>query len=198
MLPFLLAAVAAPAPQPPAAAFDLAGALARARAENALLKAAKARVEERTGLITATRADALPQLTFTGDFTRIRDVSFLVGDVGPTFAQQFGISPSQLVSPYNVYTAQATVSQPLFYWGKLGTALKVAQMGEQEASLAYTTVELDTLHGVARAYIGVLAAQAELEVVQARLATAETFVADIKAKLDVQAATELDLLRAES
>ena len=71
-------------------------------------------------------------------------------------------------------------------------------MGEQEASFAYTTAELDTLHGVAKAYLAVLAAQAELEVVQTRLKTAEQFLADVKAKLEAQSATELDRLRAES
>jgi outer membrane protein TolC len=112
--------------------------------------------------------------------------------------EAFGLSQSQLVSPYTIYTAEANVSQPLFYWGKLGTAVRVARMGEREASLAYTTAELDTLHGVAKAYIAVLAAQAELEVIQTRLSTAQRFVADVKARLEAQTATELDRLRAES
>jgi outer membrane protein TolC len=178
-------------------AFDLAGALARARAENPMLKAARARVEERQGLITSTRADALPQLTLNGDYTRLRDVSLLMGGTGQAL-EAFGLSQSQLVSPYTIYTAEANVSQPLFYWGKLGTAVRVARMGEREASLAYTTAELDTLHGVAKAYIAVLAAQAELEVIQTRLSTAQRFVADVKARLEAQTATELDRLRAES
>jgi outer membrane protein len=192
------AVVQPPSPAPQAAAFDLAGALALARAENPLLKVAKARVDERQGLITSVRADALPQLTLTGDFTRLRDVSLLNGDVGPAFATLFNLPPESLVSPYNVYTTQATLSQPIYYWGKLGTALAVARMGAQEASLAYTTAELDILHGVAAAYLAVLSAQADLEVIQARLATAEQFVADVKARLEAQTATELDRLRAES
>jgi outer membrane protein len=102
------------------------------------------------------------------------------------------------VAPTTVYTTQANLSQPLFYWGKLGTAVEVAKMGEREASLAYTTAELETLHGVAKAFVQALAAQAELEVVQARLRTAEQFLADVKAKLEAQTATELDRLRAES
>jgi len=191
--PMAEVAQATPATTP----FDLAGALARAKAENALLRGAKARVEERQGLITATRADALPQFTLAGDFTRLRDVSLLSSNIGPLLTST-GFTQEQLVAPSNVYTAQAMVSQPLFYWGKLGTAVQVAKMGEREASLAYTTVELDTLHGVAKAYINVLAAQADLEVIQTRLATAERFVADVKAKLEAQSATELDRLRAES
>jgi outer membrane protein TolC len=71
-------------------------------------------------------------------------------------------------------------------------------MGAREAGFAYTTAELDTLHGVAKAYIAVLAAQADLEVVQSRLRTAERFVADVNARLEEQSATELDRLRAES
>jgi outer membrane protein TolC len=189
--------VALAAPPAPSQAFDLAGALARAKAENPMLRAAKARVEERQGLITSTRADALPQLTLTSDYTRLRDDSLLLGGTGQAL-QAAGFNPNQLAAPYSVYTAQAAVSQPLFYWGKLGTAVQVARMGEREASLAYTTAELDTLTGVAKAYIAVLAAQAELEVIQTRLRTAERFVADVKARLEAQTATELDRLRAES
>lgn len=167
-------------------ALDLAGALDRAKTENPMLRAAKARVDERRGLITTTRADALPQVTVIGDFTRVRDVTSII------------TGQAKDASPRNVYTAQATLNQPLFYWGKIGTAIEIAKMGEKEASLAYTTAELETMHGVAKAYIAVLSAQAELEVVAARQKTAQQFLEDVKAKLEAQSATELDRLRAES
>jgi outer membrane protein TolC len=176
---------------------DLPGALSRARNENSLLRAAKARVEERRGLITSTRADALPQLTLVGDFTRARDVSLLNSGFADS-AAVFGISPNSLVGARSIYTSQANLTQPLFYWGKLGTAIEIARMGEKEAGFGYTTSELDILHGVAKAYLGVLTAQAEQEVIESRLKTAEQFVSDVKAKLEAQTATELDRLRAES
>jgi outer membrane protein TolC len=163
-----------------------------------LLRAAKARVDERRGLITTTRADALPQFSLMGDFTRMRDVSMLnssFADLAPTL---FHVPASSLVGTRSIYTSQANLTQPLFYWGKLGTAIDIAKMGEQEATLAYTTSELDVLHGVAKAYLGVLAAQAEQEVISSRKSTAEQFVSDVKAKLESQTATELDRLRAES
>ena len=178
-------------------ALDLSGALSRARSENAMLRAAKARVDERRGLITTTRADALPQLTLMGDFTRVRDVSILNSGFADS-AAAFGLSPTSLVGARSIYTSQANLTQPLFYWGKLGTAVDIAKMGEQEASLAYTTSELDVLHGVAKAYLSVLSAQAEQEVIETRRKTAEQFVSDVKAKLEAQTATELDRLRAES
>jgi outer membrane protein len=176
---------------------DLSGALSRARNENPLLRAAKARVDERRGLITSTRADALPQLTLVGDFTRVRDVSLLNSSFAGS-AASFGLTPDSLVGTQNLYTTQANLTQPLFYWGKLGTAIDIAKMGEREAALAYTTSELDVLHGVAKAYLAVLSAQAEREVIETRRKTAEQFVADVKAKLEAQTATELDRLRAES
>jgi outer membrane protein TolC len=194
--PALQAPAPAEAPRAPLA-LDLSGALSRARSENAMLRAAKARVEERRGLITTTRADALPQLTLVGDFTRVRDVSILNSGFADS-AAAFGLSPSSLVGARSIYTGQANLVQPLFYWGKLGTAVDIAKMGEQEAALAFTTSELDVLHGVAGAYLAVLAAQAELEVVEARRKTAEQFVSDVKARLESQSATELDRLRAES
>ncbi|WP_005034770.1 TolC family protein [Holophaga foetida] len=187
------AQVAEPSAPAPVLNFDLMGALDRAKAENPMLQAAKARVEERRGLITTTRADALPQVNVVADYTRTRDVSILNSGMGAMLQH-----PEDLVYPRNFFTTQAAISQPLFYWGKLGTAVEVAKMGEREAQFSYTTAELDTLHGVALSYINVLMCQAELEVVQTRLRTAEQFLSDVKSKLEAQTATELDRLRAES
>ncbi|MBI4912391.1 MAG: TolC family protein [Acidobacteria bacterium] len=182
---------------PPPLALDLAGALARAKAENAMIRAARARIEERKGLITTVRADALPQLTMLNDFTRVRDVSILNSGFGES-AAQFGFKAENLVGARNAYTSRLDLSQPLFYWGKIGTAIDIAEMGAKEAEAGYTTAELEVLHGVAKAYLGVLVAQAEQEVVESRRRTAERFLADVKAKLEAQTATELDRLRAES
>ncbi|WP_257306341.1 TolC family protein [Geothrix campi] len=194
--PALQAQAPVEAPRAPLA-LDLPGALSRARSENPMLRAAKARVDERRGLITSTRADALPQLTLVGDFTRARDVSMLnsgFADLAPSL----GLPLSALAGTRSVYTSQANLTQPLFYWGKLGTAIDIAKMGEKEAAYGFSTSELDTLHGVAKAYLAVLVAQAEQEVVETRRKTAEQFVSDVKARLEAQTATELDRLRAES
>jgi len=186
------------APTPGAAlSLDLSGALSRARNENPMLRASKARVDERRGLITSTRADALPQLTLVSDFTRVRDVSILNSSFAGSLST-FGLTPDSLVGTQSIYTNQANLTQPLYYWGKLGTAIDIARMGEKEASFSFTTSELDVLHGVAKAYLAVLSAQAEQEVIETRRMTAEQFVSDVKARLEAQTATELDRLRAES
>jgi outer membrane protein TolC len=90
------------------------------------------------------------------------------------------------------------LTQPLFYFGKLNSAIEVAKVGEKEAQAAYTTSELDILHGVAKAYLGVLGAKAQLDVVEVRQKAAQQFLDDVKAKLDEQSATQLDLLRAQA
>ncbi len=184
---------------PPAASvnLDLSGALDRARRENPLLRAAKARVEERQGLITTTRADALPQLTLNADATKYRDVSILNSGFGEG-AAKFGLDPAALTGARKTYSTTANLTQPLFHFGKLGTAIDIAKMGAKEAEAAFTTTQLDILHGVAKAYLGVLAAAADLDVIAARRRTAEKFVEDVKARLEAQTATELDRLRAES
>ena len=63
---------------------------------------------------------------------------------------------------------------------------------QAEAAARYLTL-LDL-----KAQRRVLAAQANLEVVTVRKQAADAFLADVKAKLDAQTATELDLLRAQS
>lgn len=196
MLPMPPAQVAETPAQTPLA-FDLKGALSRAKDQNALLKAAAARVDERRGLITATRADALPQFNATADFTRNRDVSILNSSFGD-LAPQFGFDKNSLVGARSLYTTQLSLSQPVFYFGKLNSAVEMAKVGEREAQAAYTTTELDTLHGVAKAYLAVLGAEAQLDVVAVRMKTSEQFLEDVKSKLDAQSATQLDLLRAQA
>ena len=189
----------APPPVTASVALDLAGALARARADNPQILASRAAVAERQGLITATRADALPQVTLGADFTRVRDVSILSSAMGSDITALFPtLTPDMLVGARNMYTTSATLTQPLFYWGKLGKAVDVAKMGKQEAAYAYSATEMDVLHNVAKAYLNALAARVELEVSATRLQTAQQFLADVKAKEEAQTATQLDRLRAES
>ena len=180
---------------------DFNGALAMARAENPLLRAAKAVIDERRGLIKATRADAYPQVTIVGDFSRTKDVSMLNSSLGDSLIGgdlPFPMDPSTFTEPRSYYTANVGVVQPLFQFGKISTAIKVAKMGERESESAYRTSELNVLHGVAKAYLAVLSAKAETEVIISRILAAEQFLSDMEAKLEVQSATELDRLRAES
>ncbi|MBK8726973.1 MAG: TolC family protein [Holophagaceae bacterium] len=188
------AQVAAPSLAPAAQALDLQAALQRAKRENALLKAAMARVEERRSLITTARADALPQLTATGDATRTRDVSIL----NSPFGDSLGPDAANIIHARYIYTTQLSLSQPIFAWGKLSGAVDAARIGQTEAQAAFTTAELDILHGVAKAYLAVLNARAQLDVVQVRKDAALRLLEDIQNKLDAQSATRLDLLRAQA
>jgi len=183
---------------------DFAGALSRAKAENPLLKAAKAVVDERKGLIKTVKADIYPNFTVTSDFSRVKDVSMLNSSFGESLTggaggdSPFPIDLSALTAPRTYYSTNIGITQPLFYFGKISTAIKVAKMGESESESALVTSELNVLHGVAKAYLAVLSAKAEAEVIHSRKLAAEQFLRDVTAKLEVQSATKLDRLRAES
>jgi HAE1 family hydrophobic/amphiphilic exporter-1 len=181
---------------------DFKGALESARAENPLLKAAKAAIAERKGQIRTVGADVFPQFTITGDFSRMKDVSMLNSGFGESLlggdAPMPGLDASAFTAPRGYYTANLGVAQPLFYFGKITTAVNIARLGEKEANQGYRTSELNVLHGVAKAYLAVLAAKAETEVIQSRISAAQQFLSDVTAKLEVQSATVLDRLRAES
>jgi outer membrane protein TolC len=180
---------------------DLSGAISGARAENPLLKAAKAAVEERRGQVRTVRADLFPQFSVTGDFSRVKDVSMLNSSFGETLLDgempMPGLDAAAFTAPRTYYSTNLNVSQPLFYFGKISTAVDIAKMGESEAAKAYRTAELNVLHGVAKAYLAVLAAKAETEVIQSRMSAERQFLSDVTAKLEVQSATRLDRLRAE-
>jgi len=180
---------------------NFTGALSRAKAENPLLKAAKAVVDERKGLIKTVKADIFPNFTVTGDFSRVKDVSMLNSSFGESLTGgdfPLPINPSAFTAPRTYYSTNIGVTQPLFYFGKISTAIKVAKMGESESESALVTSELNVLHGVAKAYLAVLSAKAEAEVIHSRKLAAEQFLRDVTAKLEVQSATKLDRLRAES
>lgn len=180
---------------------DFSGALSRASQENPQLKAAKAVVDERKGLIRTVKADIFPQLTINGDFTRTKDVSMLNSSFGESLTGESSMLPidiNALIAPRSFYTTNLGLNQPLFYFGKISTAINIAKMGANESEVAYKTSELNVLHGVAKAYLAVLSARAETEVIQSRILAAEQFLSDVTAKLEVQSATELDRLRAES
>ncbi|MDR0498602.1 MAG: TolC family protein [Holophagales bacterium] len=178
------------------------GAQASARAENPLLKAAKAAIAERRGQIRTVGADVFPQFTITGDFSRMKEVSMLNSSFGESLLggenPMPGLDASAFTTPRTYYTTNMGIVQPLFYFGKISTAVDIAKMGEKEANQAYRTSELNVLHGVAKAYLAVLAAKAETEVIQSRILAAQQFLNDVTAKLEVQSATVLDRLRAES
>lgn len=180
---------------------DFSSALNKASLENPLLKAAKALVDERRGLIRTVKADIYPQLTINGDFSRMKDVSMLNSSFGESLTGESSMLPidvNSLIAPRSYYTTNIGVNQPLFYFGKISTAVDIAKMGANESEAAYKTSELNVLHGVAKAYLAVLSAKAETEVIQSRKLAAEQFLSDVTAKLEVQSATELDRLRAES
>ncbi|MDR2697225.1 MAG: TolC family protein [Holophagales bacterium] len=181
---------------------DFVGAMNSARSENPLLKAAKAVVYERKGLIKTVSADVFPQISISGDFSRVKDVSMLNSSFGDSLlggdSPMLGIDPSVFTAPRSYYTTNISVAQPLFYFGKISTAIGIARMGEKEADQGYRTSELNVLHGVAKAYLAVLSAKAETEVIQSRMLAARQFLNDMTAKLEAQSATALDRLRAES
>jgi|GEM_PF-423727 len=181
---------------------DFVGALKSARAENPLLKVAKAVVDERKGQIRTIGADVYPQISISGDFTRVKDVSMLNSSFGDTLlggdSSMLGIDPSVFTAPRSYYTTNLSIAQPLFYFGKITTAVGIARMGEKEAEQSHRTSELNVLHGVAKAYLAVLSAKAETEVIQSRMLAARQFLSDMTAKLEAQSATALDRLRAES
>lgn len=159
---------------------DLSSVLERAKRENYILRVAKSKIDERNSLIVSTRADMFPQVSISSSINRQFDATNASNDAN------------------NSYATNINITQPIFYWGKFSSSVDAAKVSVEEANSAYQTVELDILHSIAKDYIEVLIAKADIEVIQFRLKTAEQFLSNIKAKLDMQTATQLDLLRAES
>jgi outer membrane protein len=78
------------------------------------------------GLITEARADALPELTAYGTFTRYRDPSFLNSSSFDKFPPEFKDQLQPV--PANIYEGSAQLKQTIFSF-KLGHAIHAAHYG---------------------------------------------------------------------
>jgi outer membrane protein TolC len=80
------------------------------------------------GVITEAKADALPELTLNGNFSRYRDPAFLNSSSFDSFPPEFKDQLRPV--PANIYEGNASLRQTLFSF-KLGHAIRAARFGKQ-------------------------------------------------------------------
>ncbi len=121
-------------------------------AENSV-RAAKASVRE-------ARADALPNITLSGQYLRNikRPVFFF-----PSFSDP-NVQVAIRIGSLNAYSAALSLSQPLFRAGKVGKALKVAKLFTRFSEEGQRSTRADVILAVHEAYYQVLLAGRLLEV----------------------------------
>jgi len=147
------------------------------------------------GKIREVRAQALPDVSITGMFTRVRDPGLL----NASGIDQF---PPELVSALtpvgvNLFDYRITVKQPLYTAGKVGTALKLASVEAEGALSDVDRAQQNLALDVVRAFYGLLWA-GEYEKQIAETQRQRQLHADMaRTRFNNGVATEVDVLRLE-
>ncbi|MCC6242747.1 MAG: TolC family protein [Gemmatimonadaceae bacterium] len=206
-------------------ALSLDEALSRALGLSQEVKLARAQMDLADAQVTATRAQALPQLNGSLSYTRTYFSPFNTGGISIPDSLKF--SPDSLASTSerlryleqnaknaglsglgglfsglplgrpNSYVLGVTGTQVLYSGGRTGAALKIASSYRESARADFREQVSEIAMQVRRAYTRASLAQQLEDIARAALEQALAFHAQQVQRLNAGAASELDALRAE-
>lgn len=176
---------------------DLETAIAGALARNPALKAIEEQIDEVVGGIDEARADALPQLALTASYSQSRNPSFLNSPDFESILDQF---PGGDFEPsiQKLWSVATEVNQPIYTFGKLGSAIELARLAGSVVSAQIEAARLETALLAAESYYDVLAARRALGVIEAQDRARRASLQVTRDRYDIGEATRLELLRAQS
>jgi len=158
---------------------------------------AKARVAAGAlqGKIREVRAQALPDISITGSFTRVRDPGLLNSAGIDQFPPELIIALSPV--GVNLFDYRLTVKQPLYTAGKVGTALRLASVEAEGAMADVDRATQNLALEVARAFYGLLwAGKYERQVAETQRQR-QLHAEMARTRFTNGVATEVDVLRLE-
>ncbi len=188
-----------------AAAMTIREALQFAMEHNRDILAAGQNIVEREGQVIEARADAFPQLDLAVHGFRMRDPGFLNSTFGQELLKggggdnDLGIPMEAILpKPQTFYNMTLNFSQPLFTWGQVGNAMKVAKLGRREMDLALSDTHRQVAFDVTSAYYDVLLAEESIEIYKQAIKTQRRYLKQTRDFFEVGDGTKLEVLRAES
>ena len=176
------------------AALSAADAVAVALEHNRDIQQARAEVRRAGYRITEARAGALPQISGAWNLDRnLRPMEFVM-----SIPDSNGVMRSNRLKIGTDYASSLglSVSQPLYVGGKVGAALQAARTYRTMADQTEAQVRQNVVSGVLQAFNAALLARELEDIANASLAQAQNHLADVRARRQVGAATDYDLLRA--
>jgi outer membrane protein TolC len=185
----LLLLMAAPTLAQEAQSIDLNSAITMALDKNENYQIARKELDRADARIMEAISSALPQIT--GNFTYLRNweipsATFELGGETQTF--KIGTNHS--------YTADLTLTQPLYSAGRTGSALKIAKIAKKAARQILRQSSQDLKVQVFNGYYGALMAQDVFKVNEEALRLAQDNLDLVQKMFDQGMAAEFDLLRA--
>ena len=189
---------------PTARAMTLAEAVAYAMEHNRDVLSVREQIVQRKGQVTEVRADAFPELNLSLTSYRVRDPGFLNSTFGQSLLKGGGDTdfpiPIEAImpKPQTFYATTMNFKQPLFTWGKVSNAVKLAGLGIDEVDLLLKSTLQEVAYQVTGAYYEVLLAEETVNVYEKSIEVQQRYLKQTRDFMEVGDATRLDLLRAET
>ena len=153
--------------------------IAQAQKANDDIGAAVARVRQADAQVQIAGSPLLPSLAVSGDASRQREK--------PTS------STTAVPVTFNQFSALASASYQLDFWGKNQALFNVARFTATATRYDHATVELTVMTSVATTYFQALELQDRLKVAEQDLATAQTILKDLTFEETVGTTNALDV-----
>jgi len=96
----------------------------------------------------------------------------------------------------NTMNLGASLTQPIWVGGKVGTALKAAKIYKKISDETFKSVQQNVASGVATSFFGILLAEEVVNITRESLEQAQKHLANVESLKKAGSATEYDLLRA--
>jgi outer membrane protein TolC len=178
--------------------YDLEHVVDVALADNPAYQATVERRQQLQGAIKEAKADAFPQLTLSSFYDRSRNPSLLNSPDFADFIQNLPPGVDFTPREQTLYGLRLEVSQPLFTWGKIGAAVRLARLAAEAAEAQIDAAGLDTAERAARAYFQLLGAREALATVKIQRQARQEALDVVRARLELGDATRLEVLQAEA
>jgi len=187
----LRAATADPSPD----RLSLSQAIEQALAANPEVRVAREQVAEFRLQVREVRSEALPKLDLTLSAQHSRDPGLRNS---PSFKELAEFLPPEALEPlsFSTYAYRLDLEQPLFTFGRVSHALKVARQELSGVETDARAVENMVARDVALAYYDLLLATKRLSVLETERAARERQLEKVEARLALEDATRLDVLNA--
>jgi len=145
--------------------------------------------------ITEAKSAAFPQINGSWNYERnLKPMVFVI-----SFPDSEGVMRKNRlkVGTDNTMNLGATLTQPIYVGGKVGTALKAAKIYKTISEKTVQAVKQNVFAGVTQAFNSALLAEEMLTINKESLAQAENHLKNVRVLYDAGSATEYDLLRAK-
>jgi outer membrane protein len=164
------------------------------------LSSARFQMDASAARVSAARSALFPRIDFTESFVQTNNpaqaFSLKLNQERITLPD---FDPARLNDPSSIRNFGSTFSfsMPLYDAGQFRIGVNQAKLGEASASLSAERVRQEVIAGVVAAYVGVLLAQSQLQVVHQALETARAHYSMVRSRHQSGLVVRSDLLRAE-